>query len=316
MKQTFFSSGDGADRQIRQRLLEITTGTALEMVGRAGSETVLLPHRRLDRWRPERDVLVPPSPPTMRFKTPRLSLMLSGQGAIGSAGSICEMLSGDFAVHPRGVDVFEAGLPGVPAFEQLWIAPELSRVELQLSTFADGAISSVICPLAYPPGHRTTLNPEVLKELAVEVELDRKVGLRAALLRILHGVIQALLDAPVAAAPGWNDPLVKRVMVWMEQEPPGRWRVSLAARAMGCSRATLTRRFRACVGEPLSTFARRQRMRHVELLLSGTTWPLNRIARECGFSDEAHLSHVCVREIGMTPGTFRCRAADRASGLG
>jgi len=65
----------------------------------------------------------------------------------------------------------------------------------------------------------------------------------------------------------------------------------------------LARTFRAEIGMPPSTYQRQLRVRRaVQQLRDGV--PAARVAADCGFADQAHLTRHFKRLVGVTPGVF------------
>jgi len=93
-------------------------------------------------------------------------------------------------------------------------------------------------------------------------------------------------------------------------EPP-----SLAALALtaNVNRSHLARAFRAHFGCSVGEFVRRQRLlRALRQITAGAT-PLVRIASDCGFSDQSHLTRQVRALTGVSPGALRRRARDQSA---
>ena len=73
------------------------------------------------------------------------------------------------------------------------------------------------------------------------------------------------------------------------------------------SRFRLSRTFNAVVGMSMRAYIRRERVRHAEQLIRGTTRSLTMIAIDCGFYDLPHFDKAFRRELGITPLTYRLR---------
>lgn len=67
----------------------------------------------------------------------------------------------------------------------------------------------------------------------------------------------------------------------------------------------LARVFRRHYGQSIGGFMLQCRVRLAMHRLAMTREPIARIAMECGFADQAHLTRVFRRETGMSPGRFR-----------
>ncbi|RKG61345.1 AraC family transcriptional regulator [Corallococcus exercitus] len=68
---------------------------------------------------------------------------------------------------------------------------------------------------------------------------------------------------------------------------------------------SLCRAFSAVHGEPVRRMQRRLRVRHALAWVLDTAAPLARVAAECGFASQTHLSTQFRRELGLTPGAVR-----------
>jgi len=74
----------------------------------------------------------------------------------------------------------------------------------------------------------------------------------------------------------------------------------------------LARVFRRHYAQSVGSFMLQSRLRLAMWRLAMTAEPIARIALECGFADQSHLTRLLHRETGATPGRFR-RAARGAS---
>jgi AraC-like DNA-binding protein len=81
--------------------------------------------------------------------------------------------------------------------------------------------------------------------------------------------------------------------------------VSLAAlsAAARLSRFELVRRFRMHTGLTPHAFQTNLRIGHARAMLTGGETPA-RVAAECGFSDQSHLTRTFKRAVGVTPARF------------
>lgn len=71
------------------------------------------------------------------------------------------------------------------------------------------------------------------------------------------------------------------------------------------SRATLERKFSACLQTTPRQAILRVQMDRVKCLLAETNHPLERIAEWTGYKTQSHLSVAFKREVGLTPGEYR-----------
>lgn len=76
-------------------------------------------------------------------------------------------------------------------------------------------------------------------------------------------------------------------------------------RAVGLSRRTLEKRFKAVLGRSILQEIRLRRTELITRLLVETNIPIMQIARALGFSDEAkNISRYFQHEMGMSPQEF------------
>jgi AraC family transcriptional regulator len=85
----------------------------------------------------------------------------------------------------------------------------------------------------------------------------------------------------------------------------GDLRLGALATELGCDPAHLARAFRLRHGCTMSRWLRRRRVAAAAQLLSDTRNEVARIAVDCGFADQSHLTRVFKAETGVTPGEFR-----------
>jgi AraC family transcriptional regulator len=71
------------------------------------------------------------------------------------------------------------------------------------------------------------------------------------------------------------------------------------------SASHFSRAFRATVGEAPHAHIMRRRVERAQHLIRVTNQPLVEIALECGFSDQAHLTKLFRRVVGICPGAWR-----------
>jgi len=77
------------------------------------------------------------------------------------------------------------------------------------------------------------------------------------------------------------------------------------ARLLGMGTWTLNRYLRAAVGQSVYGFVQSKRLSRAKALLKTKSLPLKQIAADCGFSDQAHMTRMFRKTIGITPGKFR-----------
>jgi AraC family transcriptional regulator len=72
--------------------------------------------------------------------------------------------------------------------------------------------------------------------------------------------------------------------------------------------AHLAETFRTHMGCTIGEYTRRARVERARAALTGTNLPIARIAAECGFADQSHLTRIFRAYVGTTPAAYR-RAA-------
>ena len=82
-------------------------------------------------------------------------------------------------------------------------------------------------------------------------------------------------------------------------------RVSELAKIARLSLRYFSGAFRGSFGQSPYAYLLVRRVRHACELMVGTSEPLSQIALSCGFSDQAHLSHVFRAHIGVSPHAWR-----------
>jgi AraC family transcriptional regulator len=81
--------------------------------------------------------------------------------------------------------------------------------------------------------------------------------------------------------------------------------VGRLARAVGLSEAHFCRVFRHATGVPPHRYVLGARLDLARKLLSQSTLPISRIAEECGFSSQSHLTATFRAAHSATPAQYR-----------
>ncbi|MFI6868972.1 AraC family transcriptional regulator [Nocardia sp. NPDC050406] len=152
----------------------------------------------------------------------------------------------------------------------------------------------------------------VVEILAAEMARPR-VGTDAAIPPLLEAMVlfalRAWFEAQGPARSGWaaafTDPAVIAALRAMHGAPERAWTVPELGALAGVSRATLTRRFAATVGEPPLSYLTRWRMLTAARLLRETETPLASVARRVGYQSEFAFAKAFKREYGLAPGQYR-----------
>jgi AraC family transcriptional regulator len=114
-----------------------------------------------------------------------------------------------------------------------------------------------------------------------------------------------LLRAATGPAPRSVPDAVTRALAFIDEKALAQVCVSDVARAAGISVGHLHALFRASVGRAPLSFIRARRLEEARRLLEETDLPIAEVALQCGFADQAGLTHAVRRVLGTTPGRLR-----------
>jgi len=122
-------------------------------------------------------------------------------------------------------------------------------------------------------------------------------------------VIRAWLGADGQSGASWlqalRDPTIGRALSLLHADPASPWTIESIAREVNLSRATLTRRFSALVGEAPLSYLTRWRMEVAARHLRETDKAVSTIARHVGYASEFAFSRAFSRLRGLPPGRYR-----------
>ncbi|MFD4467186.1 AraC family transcriptional regulator [Rhodococcus sp. NPDC058505] len=148
--------------------------------------------------------------------------------------------------------------------------------------------------------------------LAMELARPRAgtdAAVPALLETLLLFALRAWFEKQAPARTGWAgafaDPGVLAALRAIHDAPERAWTVPELSAVAGVSRATLTRRFAATVGEPPLSYLTRWRMLTAARLLRDTDTPLAGVARKVGYQSEFAFAKAFKREYGLAPGQYR-----------
>ena len=110
-----------------------------------------------------------------------------------------------------------------------------------------------------------------------------------------------------------RDPSIGRALTLMHSSPAAPWTLASLAREANVSRATLTRRFSALVGEAPLAYLTRWRMDLAARDLRETDHAVSAIAHRVGYASEFAFSRAFSRARGQPPGRYRTVARGRAA---
>lgn len=140
-----------------------------------------------------------------------------------------------------------------------------------------------------------------------DVVVDRYVDL------VLVAAVRAWFARPEAEPPRWwsaqSDPLVAQVLALVHDRPAEPWTLVGLADQVGYSRAGLSRRFRAALGQsPISYLTQFRLDLAADELLRGSA-AVEAVARSVGYANPFAFSTAFKRQHGCSPRHYRAAAA-------
>lgn len=133
---------------------------------------------------------------------------------------------------------------------------------------------------------------------------------------VIRGWIAGQEDQGTSWLQALRDPIIARTLTVMHADPAAPWTVELLARQANLSRATLTRRFSALVGEPPLAYLTRWRMELAARSLRETDDAVGAIAHRVGYESEFAFSRAFSRFRGRPPGRYRASVRGRTEHAG
>jgi AraC family transcriptional regulator len=98
---------------------------------------------------------------------------------------------------------------------------------------------------------------------------------------------------------------IRRIIAHIDSHLAERIKVSDFLELTGLSRSHFSRACRTSLGDSAHHFVTRRRIETAKKLMLETSEPLCEIALQCGLSDQAHLSRLFRRAVGMSPSAWR-----------
>ncbi|MBL4941272.1 MAG: AraC family transcriptional regulator [Colwellia sp.] len=102
-----------------------------------------------------------------------------------------------------------------------------------------------------------------------------------------------------------KEPRLNKILQLIHQHPQRQWTLDIISEAVGMSRATLQRKFKAGIGISPMAYVSRWRMAKAYQLLKYSNSSLEDIADVIGFADARTLRHAFRDHYGDTPSQFR-----------
>jgi AraC-like DNA-binding protein len=160
---------------------------------------------------------------------------------------------------------------------------------------------------------------DTVRMLGRELSQPRLAG-RAVLNSLVDIMLVQLMRAWLPTRPGhrgtWlgvlEDPLVHSAMERLHAEPARPWTTTTLASALDVSRATLSRRFPAAIGQSPAAYLTQWRMDLAAVRLSKTQEPVESVAAAVGYQSVPAFSRAFARSHGATPGRYRAARRDGA----
>jgi AraC-like DNA-binding protein len=148
-------------------------------------------------------------------------------------------------------------------------------------------------------------------------EAQRYIAQAAALLESESGLRETGIEASRGAnrsrlAP-WQ---VKRVLRFIDEKLDKKIGVRDFALITRLSCSHFARAFRATIGESPHAYVIRRRIERAQEMILLTEKPLARIALDCGLADQAHMTRLFRRAVGVPPGAWRRQHGAGAGDLG
>lgn len=229
-------------------------------------------------------------------------------------------LPGGRCITPSGESLFDALRYGV----RTWGNSPTGGTELLVGAYEHVSelgrhLVAALPRLAVVPA--AALDSPIVDLLAREIDRDapgQQVVLDRLLDLLVVAVLRAWFTSAAGDAPGWfranTDPVVGSALRLLQQDPARPWTVASLAAAVGCSRATLARRFTELVGEPPMSFLTSWRLALAADLLLEPDATVASVARRVGYANPYALSAAFKRVRGYSPREHRQRAGRTSAG--
>jgi len=165
------------------------------------------------------------------------------------------------------------------------------------------------------PSHaRSPLDRERLSQLlaaaAATVDSDHDtakdcIRLAEELVRVCSKDRFPAVDEASIARGGLATWQLRRIATYVEARTDSNIRLQDLAHLVQLSKSHFSRAFRQSVGEPPMSYVARHRILRAQKLMRDSQSPLSAIALACGMCDQAHLTRVFGRIVGMSPAAWR-----------
>lgn len=113
---------------------------------------------------------------------------------------------------------------------------------------------------------------------------------------------EAAARPSVANLAGWQ---IARVKAYLDQHLETQIRVSTLAGICRLSASYFSKAFKGSFGLTVQDYLHHRRVERAQALMLTTNNMLSQIALDCGFCDQAHLSRMFQRSVGVSPARWR-----------
>ena len=237
-----------------------------------------------------------------------------GQSAtLGIAGELQVLSAGDLLVLPQSTTVKATQVVDVWALEFLWeaLAPFSNGLGSNFPAWRHFA-AALDAPTEHfkrytVPGEERPNWQRYLQTLDQELRAQ-KLGYcetSKAHLTLLLISLARLIEADLASLPLTDDPLVAKVLAYIEAH----FREALTLRQIAAqvhrSPAHLTTRVKAQIGQSVMEYVIERRMQEAETLLTTTEKPVSAIGEAVGYPEPSTFSRQFRRRHGLSPTAWR-----------
>jgi AraC family transcriptional regulator len=139
------------------------------------------------------------------------------------------------------------------------------------------------------------------------------IGMAAALLQKTSTAEPHRSAVPCARLAPWQ---VARVVKYIDANLGEKIMLPHLAEVIQISASHFSKKFRSTLGQTPHAFLLRRRIERARELIRETDWPLCQIALDCGLTDQAHLSKLFRRIVGVSPSAWRRMQKDPPSRCG
>jgi len=120
-----------------------------------------------------------------------------------------------------------------------------------------------------------------------------------------YQLVDELQTAAEVSATETPPPWLRRAAVMLRERCLDRISIEEVAKQVGVHPSHLTRAFRQHLNETPGDYLRRHRLEWAVRQLTRTRKPVQLIAQEAGFADQAHFTRHFKRTVGVSPTAFR-----------